>query len=94
MRIPDIFLSQESRAERNKREKIADLNAQRNELLRQRATALEIKAQIEAWPGDRGRGGVSSERREDAVTIADLDQKIGVIEAEIARLEAEVTGIE
>jgi len=94
MRIPDFLLSQESRAERNKREKIAELTAQKNELLRQRTSVLERKARIEGWPGDRGWGGTSSEKRDDAVVVAELDEKIAAVDEELKLLEAEVTGVE
>jgi len=94
MRVPDFLLSQESRAERNKRERIAELTAQKNELLRQRTIALEHKARIEGWPGDRGWGGTSSEKRDDAVVVAELDQKITAVDEELKLLEAEAPGVE
>lgn len=93
MRIPDFFLSQESRAERNKREKIAELNAQRNELLRQKASVLENMARIEGWPGDKGEG-TRNERKDDTIRIGELEQQISAVEEELRLLEAEATGVE
>jgi hypothetical protein len=93
MELPKFLLSKEGRAERNKREKIAELTAQKNELLRKKAAVLERRARIEGWPGDRGEG-TRNERKDDTVLMEELEQQISAVEEELRLLEAEVTGVE
>jgi hypothetical protein len=92
--VPEFLLSKESLAEKRKKEAIAELESQKNGLLRQEKVFMENKMQIEAWPGDKAGGGSRNELKDDTVLIAELKQKIGAIDEQVAEIDRKIAALE
>jgi hypothetical protein len=92
--VPEFLLSKESLAEKRKNEAIAELGSHKNGLLRQKGDFVEQKMRIEVWPGDKAGGGSRNELKDDTVLIADLKEKIGAIDEQVAEIDRKIAALE